>query len=143
MLTDVRVGCPGTRMGQPEINSGIPSVLGPMLMLSRIGLSRTTELVLAGRMMEADEAAAIGLIHHLVDAREQVMPKAREVAAHLASRPPIAMRLTKRRFREMTQDAYEEAFANGAVIQEEAYASGEPQEMMRAFFAERAARRKG
>ena len=28
MLTDVRVGHPGTRMGQPEINAGIPSVLG-------------------------------------------------------------------------------------------------------------------
>ena len=34
MLADVRVGHPGTRMGQPEINSGIPSVLGPMLMHS-------------------------------------------------------------------------------------------------------------
>ena len=33
MLTDVRVGHPGVRMGQAEINSGIPSVTGPMLML--------------------------------------------------------------------------------------------------------------
>ena len=38
MLTDVRVGHPGVRMGQAEINSGIPSVTGPMLMLPRIGL---------------------------------------------------------------------------------------------------------
>ena len=141
LLTDVRVGYPGSSMGQPEINSGIPSVLGPMLMFSRIGLSRTMELTLAGRMMEGPEAASVGLIHYMVDAQDKVVPKAREVAELLASKPPIAMRLTKRRFREMTQDAYEEAFANGGVIQEEAYASGEPQESMRAFFAERAARR--
>lgn len=142
MLTDVRVGHPGSRMGQPEINSGIPSVLGPMLMRERIAFSRTVELVLMGRIMEAEEAANIGLIHYLVDTPDQVMPKAREIANVLASKPPIAMRLTKRRFREVTQDAYEEAFANGAVIQEEAYASGEPQAAMREFFAVRAERRK-
>lgn len=142
MLTDVRVGHPGSRMGQPEINSGIPSVLGPMLMRERIAFSRTVELVLMGRIMEAREAADIGLIHYLMDAPDQVMPKAREIAQVLASKPPIAMRLTKRRFREVTQDAYEEAFANGAVIQEEAYASGEPQAAMREFFAVRAERRK-
>ena len=141
MLTDVRVGHPGSPMGQPEINSGIPSVLGPMLMRERIAFSRTVELVLMGRIMEADEAAAIGLIHYMVDVPEQVMPKAREVAEHLASKPPIAMRLTKRRFREATQAGYDEAFANGAVIQEEAYASGEPQAAMREFFEKRAQRR--
>ena len=142
MLTDVRVGHPGSRMGQPEINSGIPSVLGPMLMRERIAFSRTVELVLMGRIMEAEEAAAIGLIHYLVETPDEVMPKAREIATVLASKPPIAMRLTKRRFREVTQGAYEEAFANGAVIQEEAYASGEPQAAMREFFAVREERRK-
>lgn len=128
-------------MGQPEINSGIPSVLGPMLMRERIAYSRTVELVLMGRMMTGEEAAAAGLIHYLVETPEQMMPKAREVAAELASKPPIAMRLTKQRFRAVTQDAYEEAFANGAAVQAEAYASGEPQAAMREFFAVRAARR--
>ncbi|MFP6731059.1 MAG: enoyl-CoA hydratase/isomerase family protein [Alphaproteobacteria bacterium] len=141
MLTDVRVGHPGSTMGQPEINSGIPSVLGPMLMRERIAYSRTVELVLMGRMMTGEEAAAAGLIHYLVETPEQMMPKAREVAAELASKPPIAMRLTKQRFRAVTQDAYEEAFANGAAVQAEAYASGEPQAAMREFFAVRAARR--
>ena len=142
LLTDVRVGHPGSRMGQPEINSGIPSVLGPLLMQSRIGHSRTVELTLTGRIMDAAEAHAIGLIHYLVEKPEQVMPKAREVAQLMASKPPIAMRLTKRRFREVTQASFDEAFANGGVIQAEAYASGEPQAAMRQFFAERAERRR-
>ncbi len=142
MLTDVRVGHPGVRMGQPEINSGIPSVTGPMLMLPRIGLARTMELTLTGRMMEGDEAAAIGLINYMVPRREDVMPKARELALMMAAKPVIAFRLNKQRFRAVTQEAFDEAFRNGGKIQAEAYASGEPQETMRRFFAERAARRK-
>src|SRR5262245_26649315 len=141
MLTDVRVGHPGVRMGQAEINSGIPSVSGPMLMLPHIGLARTVELRLTGPMMEAGECHAIGLIHYLVEHPEQVMGKTREVARLLASKPPIAMRLTKARFRQVTQGAFDEAFANGGVYQAEAFASGEPQAAMRVFFAERAARR--
>jgi enoyl-CoA hydratase/carnithine racemase len=140
MLTDVRVGHPGTSMGQPEINSGIPSVLGPMLMLSRIGLSRTIELTLTGRMMDGEECHRIGLIHHLVD-RDQVMRTAREVAALLASKPPVAMRLNKRRFREITEPAFEEAFASGQAIEAEAFECGEPQQSMEDFFAQRAGRK--
>lgn len=142
LLADVRVGHRGSQMGQPEINSGIPSVTGPMLMLPRIGLSRAMELTLTGRMMEADEARAIGLIQYLVDDPGQVMAKAREVAEQLAAKPPIAMRLTKQRFRQMTQKDFDEAFENGGRYQAEAFQSGEPQAAMRAFFAERAARRK-
>src|SRR5215468_10705982 len=142
MLTDVRVGHPGVRMGQAEINSGIPSVTGPMLMLPRIGLSRTVELTLTGRMMEAGEYHAIGLIHYLVEHPDQVMGKTREVARLLAAKPAIAMRLTKARFRQVTQAAFDEAFANGSRYQAEAFASGEPQAAMRVFFAERAARRR-
>jgi enoyl-CoA hydratase len=141
MLTDVRVAHRGVRMGQPEINSGIPSVLGPMLMYHRIGLSRAIELTLMGRMMEAEEASAIGLIQYLVDKPADVMPKAREIAGRLAAKPPIAMRLTKRWFREMTQADFDEAFAKGGAVQAEAYASGEPQAEMRKFFATRAARK--
>lgn len=140
MLTDVRVAHPGVRMGQPEINSGIPSVLGPMLMNQRLGLSRTIELTLTGRMMDAEECRRIGLIHYLVP-QGQVMAKAREVAALLAAKPPIAMRLNKQRFREVTQPAFDEAFEAGRAIEREAYASGEPQEMMARFFAEREKRK--
>jgi enoyl-CoA hydratase/carnithine racemase len=141
MLTDARIGHPGVRMGQPEIDAGIPSVTGPMLMLPRIGLARTMELTLTGRMMEADEARLIGLINYLVPRPEDVMPKARQVAELMASKPVMAFRLNKQRFRQVTQEAFDEAFRNGGAIQAEAYASGEPQETMRRFFAERAARR--
>jgi hypothetical protein len=76
-------------------------------------------------------------MHHLVPPKK-VMAKAMEVAKMLAAKPPIAMRLNKQRFREVTQPAFDEAFLNGRRIQEEAYASGEPQASMAAFFAARA-----
>jgi enoyl-CoA hydratase/carnithine racemase len=136
LLGDIRIGHPGVRMGQPEINSGIASVTGPWIMQSMIGMSRTIELTLTGRMMEAEECHRIGLMHHLVPA-DQVLPKALEIAALLAGKPPVAMRLDKQRFREMTQAGFEEAIQAGIRIQGESYASGEPARMMEAFFRAR------
>jgi enoyl-CoA hydratase/carnithine racemase len=142
MMCDLRVGHAEVKMGQPEINSGIASTLGPWLMLERIGWSRTVELTLTGRMMDADECHRIGLINHLVP-RGEVMRKAREVAEELAAKPPIAMKLDKRRFRELSEPAFQEAIEAGRRIQKEAYASGEPQAWMEKFFAEREKRKRG
>ena len=137
---DLRVGHRGSRMGQPEINSGIASTLGPWLMQQMLGLSRTIELTLTGRMMDGEECHRIGLIHHLV-AADAVRDKARDIARELADKPPVAMRLDKLWFAEMTQAGFEEALAAGSRNQREAYASGEPQRMMELFFAERARRK--
>jgi enoyl-CoA hydratase len=140
LLCDVRVGHAGSHMGQPEINSGIPSTLGPWIMREMLGVSRMIELTLTGRMMDGEECHRIGLIHHLVP-QDQVMAKAREIARQLAAKPPVAMRLNKRRFAEVTRVGFEEALTAGTRTQQEAYASGEPQRMMEAFFAERTRRK--
>jgi len=140
LLCDVRVGHAGSRMGQPEINAGIASTTGPWLMEISLGISRTVELTLTGRMMEAEECHRVGLIHHLVPP-DQVMPKALEVARELAGKSPVAMRLNKRRFREITEAGFIDALEAGKRTQREAFATGEPQVMMAKFFAERRARK--
>lgn len=140
LLADVRVGHSGVRMGQPEINSGIASTLGPWLMREMIGLSRTIELTLSGRMMDAAECHAIGLIHNLVP-KGQVMAASLEMARDLAAKPPVAMRLDKRRFREVTEAGFNDALDSGIRIQKESYASGEPQRVMEKFLAERGKRK--
>ncbi len=142
LQTDIRVGHPGVRMGQPEINSGIPSTLGPWLMWDMLGRSRTTELTLTGRLMDGVECRDLGIIHHLVPL-EGVMERAMTVARELGAKPPLAMRLTKRRLREMTQAGFEDAERAGALVQREAFSAGEPQAMMERFFAEREARKRG
>lgn len=133
LLGDVRVAHPGVAMGQPEINSGIASVTGPWIMNLMLGLSRTVELTLTGRLMDAEECHRIGLVHHLVSA-DQVLPKAMEVARELAAKPPVAMRLDKQRFREMTQASFDDAITAGIRIQALSYATDEPARMMEEFF---------
>ena len=141
LLADIRIGHPGVKMGQPEINSGIASITGPWIMKEMLGLSRTIELALTGRMMEAEECYQIGLIHKLVP-REQVMKEALDTAKVLASKPQVAMRLTKQRFREVTEESFQEVLGAAVRIHREGYATGEPQAVMQEFLDERAAKHK-
>ncbi|MFT3816783.1 MAG: enoyl-CoA hydratase/isomerase family protein [Rubrivivax sp.] len=136
LLCDVRVGHDEVTMGQPEINSGIASITGPWIMKEMLGMSRTTELTLTGRMMDARECQAIGLIHHLVP-RAEVMPKALEVAEQLAAKAPLAMRLDRAWLADMTEASFRQAIAVAIAAHRESYGSGEPARKMEAFMAER------
>jgi len=138
LLCDFRIGHPGVRMGQPEINSGIASTTGPWIMREMIGIARTIDLTLTGRMMDAQECHALGLINRLV-APAQVMPECLALGQELAAKPPIAMRLNKQRFREMTDVGFRDCLEAGMRIQREAFATGEPARMMEQFFSTRAA----
>ena len=140
LLCDLRVAHAGVKMGQPEINSGIATVTGSWIMREFIGLARTIDLTLTGRMLNADEAFSFGLISRLVD-EDKVQLEALELAQFLAEKPPGAMRLNRQRFAELTQEGFDDAMTSGVRIQREAYASGEPQAMMEKFLAVRAARK--
>jgi len=137
LLGDFRIGHPGVKMGQPEINSGIPTTTGSWIMREMIGLARTIDLTLSGRMMEADECHAVGLINRIVP-QERVLDEALALAGELAAKAPTAMRLNKQRFREMTQAGFEDCMTSGMRIHGEAYGTGEPAQMMEKFLDERA-----
>src|SRR5215472_13771382 len=136
LLADFRIGHPAVRMGQPEINSGIPSTTGPWIMREILGIARTIDLMLTGRMMEAPECLALGLINTIVPA-EQVLPEALRLGEELAAKPLVAMRLNKQRFREMTEAGVHACLEAGMRLQREAFATGEPARMMEHFFAVR------
>ncbi|MCK1688605.1 AMP-binding protein [Bradyrhizobium sp. 145] len=140
MLADVVVSHAGVQMGQPEVNSGIPSILGPWLMKESLGRSRTVELAVTGRMMDANECHRLGLIHHLVE-EQSVLPLAVSLALDLASKPPEAFRLTKHYLCRANSAEYEKAWLLAAEGQTEAFNTGEPQAAMRDFFAVRRARK--
>lgn len=140
LLCDLRVGHDGVTMGQPEINSGIASVTGPWIMREMIGIARTIDLTLTGRMMDAQECFSIGLINRIVP-KDEVMAATLALATELAGKPPVAMRLNKARFREVTEASFRECLAAGIRNQREAYATGEPARMMEEFLAKRAARK--
>lgn len=139
LLCDFRIGHQGVQMGQPEVNSGIASVTGPWIMREILGLARTTDLTLSGRLMDATECHSIGIINKIVPA-ERVMQESLLLARELAAKPPIAMRLNKQWLREMTEVGFRECLDAAVRIHREAYGSGESQQMMEKFLAERASR---
>ncbi len=139
LLADFRIGHDGVRMGQPEINAGIASITGPWIMRERLGLARTTDLTLTGRMMEAEECFRIGLINRLVP-RERVLEAALELARELGEKAPLAMRIDKQWLKEMTEQGFRDCIAAAIRFHREAYASGEPARKIEAFLNREAAR---
>jgi enoyl-CoA hydratase/carnithine racemase len=137
LLCDLRVAHSGVLMGQPEILSGIPTVTGNWIIREMVGLGRTIDLTLTGRMLDAEEADKFGLISRLVD-QDKVLPTAMALAEDLAGKPPVAMRLNRQRIAEVTQAGYDDAMTAGVRTQLEAYGTGEPQAMMEEFFKKRA-----
>ena len=136
LACDIRVGHPGTRMGQPEINVGIPSIMGSFWMSLYLGLGQNLELSLTGRLVEGEECLRMGLLNHLVST-DRLMARAMEVARELGAKPPTAMRRTKQRFREITQAAFDAAFQAGVDGQRECYEQGEPQRVIGEFLAKK------
>lgn len=139
LVSDIRVGYPELRLGQPEVRAGLASIVGSYLMTLHVGLSQNLQMSLSGELMSGERAAQLGLINHVVD-KEQVLAKAIEVAQSLAALPPTAVRLTKERFRRLTQAGFDDACDTGIRYQLECYASGEPQAAQAAFLASRAAK---
>jgi enoyl-CoA hydratase/carnithine racemase len=140
LLCDVRVAHPGVRMGQTEVSSGIPSITGMYLTERAVGTSRTLELMLSARLMEIDELRSVGLVHHVVP-REEVLTTAIGVVHQIAALPTVAVALTKERYREILLPGLRDAYAAAARIDRHAWASGQPQQVMREFFVSRKARK--
>jgi enoyl-CoA hydratase/carnithine racemase len=136
LCADLRVGYAEMRMGQPEIKAGLASIVGSYLMTMHLGLSKNIELSLTGELISGRTAHEIGILNHLVP-RAEVLEKSLALATDMSKLAPTAMRLTKQRFRTLTQPGFEAALEEAKVAQKEAYASGEPQAAMRKFLEAR------
>ncbi|MFT5113454.1 MAG: enoyl-CoA hydratase [Parasphingorhabdus sp.] len=140
LMSDVVVAHQDVKMGQTEVNSGIPSIFGPWLMTEYLGRARAVELSVTGRLMDADECFRLGVIQQMVKP-EEVLSTAHSIALDLASKPPVAMRLTKKYLKLANEAEYDNAFRMAEHGEREAYLTGEPQVVMEEFFAIRKARK--
>ncbi|UVO35780.1 enoyl-CoA hydratase/isomerase family protein [Bradyrhizobium arachidis] len=140
LLMDVIVAHPAVQMGQPEVNSGIPSILGPWLIKESLGRSRSVELAVTGRMMDAAECFRLGLIHHLVD-QQDVLETALSLAQDLGEKPAEAFRITKEYLCRANSVEYERIWQLATEGQVEAFSGGEPQAVIREFFTTRDTRK--
>ena len=92
---DLIVAGDDAQFGQPEINLGVmPGAGGTQRLTQAIGRARSMDLVLTGRTISAAEAAAMGLVSRVVPA-ERTLDEALELAATIASKPPIAVLAAK------------------------------------------------
>ncbi len=91
---DIRYASSRAKLGQPEINLGIIPGWGGTQRLARLcGLGFAKELILTGRLVEADEALTRGLVDGVHD---PVLDKALETARLLATKSPLALAAAKR-----------------------------------------------
>jgi len=92
MACSLRVASENAKMGLPEVGLGIMPGYGGTQRLPRlIGLGRALELITTARMVEATEAARIGLVNGVYPLAE-LLPHCEKVAAEILSRGPLAVR---------------------------------------------------
>ena len=94
-MCDIRVAADSAKFGASFTRVGLVPGDGSGYLLARaIGFSRALELLLTSRVFDADEARFIGFVHEVVEPAS-VLTRSYELAAHLASLPQQALRLTK------------------------------------------------
>jgi enoyl-CoA hydratase/carnithine racemase len=142
MLAHLRLATPDARFLMAEINIGLPCIVGSFLVQGHLFYSRMVEILLSGRTLPAREAREIGMVHRIAP-RGRLAAAALAAAKELAAKPPFAMRLNIRRFNALRRAAMDRVGVEEALhrLHSEALRSGEPQQVMAAFLAERARRR--
>ena len=140
---DMIVASETARFGQPEINLGvIPGAGGTQRITRAVGKAIAMEMVLNNRTLTADEALQFGLVNRVVPV-ERYLDEALALAAEIAARAPLAVRLGK----EAVNHAFESFLADGLADERRAFyflfASADQKEGMAAFIEKRKAVWKG
>lgn len=95
LASDIRLASEKAKFGQPEVGLGITPGFGGTQRLPRIvGEGIAKEMILTGDMIGAEEAHRIGLVNHVYSA-DELMDEAKKLAQRIASKAPVAVRLSK------------------------------------------------
>jgi enoyl-CoA hydratase len=136
LACDIRIASDRATFGAPEVSFGITPGYGGTQRLPRIiGAGRALELILTGRMIDAQEAVTIGLVNRVVPA-EELKDEVLRVARSISANGRDAVRLAKRAVRA-GQDVEVEA---GCEIEASLFAlsfGDEQRERMTAFLEKR------
>ena len=101
---DLRIGTPALKVGNPETGLGIMAAAGATWRLREIvGEARASELLLTGRILDADEALAWGVVSSVHPA-DELMGAAHAMADRIAANDPLATRHTKLALRASRAD---------------------------------------
>jgi len=135
---DALIAAEGAKLSLRFIRMGlVPELASSRILPQRVGFGAASDLMLTGRTLLADEAAAMGLVDRVVPA-DELMEAARTTARAMGSNPQSALRMVKQL---LTENAVEPDLAK--VQQREmaqlqaCYSSAEHKEAIAAFMDKR------
>jgi len=129
---DLRIAESGAKFGMPEVAVGIPSVIHAALIPALIGASHAAWLLLTGETIDADTAAAWGLVHEVV-AADALDSRIAELGAKLSGFGPQAVRQQKRLLNSWFDMTVHGAIEDSVEQFGRAFLTGEPQRHMQEF----------
>ena len=118
-LCDFTLAVPEAKFGYTEVRIGFIPAIVSVFLVRQIGEKRARDLLLTGRVFDAEEARRLGLVNEVVSA-EQLMKWARALAESLIEASPTSIERTKMLLREFADDdvdrELERAVAENAAI---------------------------
>ncbi len=137
MACDIRLAAVGAKLGQPEINLGIfPGWGGTQRLARLVGKGIAKQLMFTGDMVDAEQAERIGLVNQVVDAAE-LLPTARELAAKIAGKSQVPIRLIKEAVDKGLEMDIDKAYSYEAELFGLCFATEDQKEGMAAFLEKR------
>jgi enoyl-CoA hydratase len=137
MALDLIVAAEGARFGQPEINLGvIPGAGGTQRLTRAVGKSAAMEMSLTGEPIDAREAHRLGLVARVVP-NELVVEDALALAAKIATKSPLALRLAKEAVNAAYEMSLTDALAHERRLFYLLFGSEDQKEGMAAFLEKR------
>ena len=139
MMCDFIIAADTAKFGQPEINLGIVAGLGGTQRLTRlVGKSKSMDMHLTGRFMDAEEAERAGLVSRVVPAKK-LMDEATATAQKIAEKSMLTAMVVK----EAVNRAEETSLREGLLFERRMFhalfASDDQSEGMAAFVEKREA----
>jgi methylglutaconyl-CoA hydratase len=98
-LCDFTLAVPEAKFGYTEVRIGFLPAIVSTFLLRQVGEKHARDLLLTGRIIEAEEAHRIGLINEIVPGNK-LIERARELASQLMENSPASLVHTKRLLRE-------------------------------------------
>ena len=139
MMCDFIIAADTAKFGQPEINLGVVAGMGGTQRLTRfVGKSKSMEMHLTGRFMDAEEAERSGLVSRVVPARK-LMEEALSAATKISEKSALTVMAVK----EAVNRSYETTLREGLLYERRLFhalfATEDQTEGMSAFLDKREA----
>jgi enoyl-CoA hydratase len=143
LACDFRYASSSAKLGQPEVNLGIiPGWGGTQRLARSVGIGVAKELVLTGRVVDADEAFRIGLVNAVYEP-EELIEKTLETARALAGKGPLALAAAKVALNRSLAGDHDQSLEREAEDFGALFASEDAKEGLTAFAEKRPAAFKG